>query len=194
MDDPLYWILDLQKIPYPVHDMKKFSEFMSGTDSEGELNKRVKLDLVIGKKRGRKLRVSTVFLGTPHGEIQSDRIGYDKDPILFETMVFNEKSFTSMECERYTTWDAALTGHNKWVKEATKMAEKDLKIPRTDFDVNYKKRRPHRNCSHNLCTCNKSKKEHFNNALGHNFKAGSSKNVVEQTPTTKEMENESSKP
>lgn len=34
--------------------------------------------------------------------------------------------------------------------------------------------------THNLCTCSRSKKEHFNNAQGHPFKAGSEKNLVDQ--------------
>ena len=34
--------------------------------------------------------------------------------------------------------------------------------------------------THPLCTCSRSKKEHFNNAQGHPFKAGSEKNLVEQ--------------
>lgn len=33
----------------------------------------------------------------------------------------------------------------------------------------------------NLCTCTDTKKNHFNNALGHSFKAGDQKNVVPQT-------------
>jgi hypothetical protein len=34
--------------------------------------------------------------------------------------------------------------------------------------------------THPLCTCSQTKKSHFNNALGHPFKAGSEKNEVEQ--------------
>lgn len=34
--------------------------------------------------------------------------------------------------------------------------------------------------THNLCTCSKSKKEHYMNAQGHPFKAGNEKNEVEQ--------------
>lgn len=34
--------------------------------------------------------------------------------------------------------------------------------------------------THNLCTCTGTKKDHFNNRLGHVFKAGNEKNVVFQ--------------
>jgi hypothetical protein len=42
---------------------------------------------------------------------------------------------------------------------------------------NYGNRRPHLNCSHNLCTCGDTKRSHFNGAKGHNFKSGDQKNV-----------------
>jgi hypothetical protein len=54
----------------------------------------------------------------------------------------------------------------KAVKEA--LAEKGL--------PNYGNRPPHKNCSHNLCVCGDSKKPHFKNALGHGYKASSTKN------------------
>jgi hypothetical protein len=42
---------------------------------------------------------------------------------------------------------------------------------------NYGNRRPHKNCSHNLCVCGESKKPHFGGKLGHGYKAGNEKNV-----------------
>jgi hypothetical protein len=45
---------------------------------------------------------------------------------------------------------------------------------------NYGNRRPHLNCSHNLCTCGDTKKRHFGGKLGHSFSAGDQKNVVDQ--------------
>lgn len=41
--------------------------------------------------------------------------------------------------------------------------------------------------AHHLCTCSRTKKEHYMNALGHVFKAGSEKNRV--LPQTKEVSN-----
>ena len=34
--------------------------------------------------------------------------------------------------------------------------------------------------THNLCTCSRHKRDHYMNGLGHSFKAGDEKNVVEQ--------------
>jgi hypothetical protein len=49
--------------------------------------------------------VSTVFLGLDHGFMPG------APPIVFETMVFPECDI----CERYTTWDQALAGHDQIV-------------------------------------------------------------------------------
>lgn len=50
------------------------------------------------------------------------------------------------------------------------------KNPRSTFAVDFGRRTGHFNCSHNLCTCGKTKKAHFKNALEHVFKAGNVKN------------------
>lgn len=50
--------------------------------------------------------VSTVFLGLDH---QYE----DGPPLLFETMVFGIKDEI---CERYSTWDEAVAGHDSIVK------------------------------------------------------------------------------
>ena len=36
--------------------------------------------------------------------------------------------------------------------------------------------------THHLCTCSQHKRDHYMNALGHSFKAGSEKNVIFQHP------------
>jgi hypothetical protein len=56
------------------------------------------------------VRVSTVFLGLDHG--------WDGRPMLFETMLFVNGS--SIDCERYSTWDEAEAGHERWVKQVFK--------------------------------------------------------------------------
>ena len=58
------------------------------------------------------VRVSTVFLGLDHSF--SDH----GPPVLFETMVFVNGS--SVDCERYSTWDEAETGHARWVRQVFK--------------------------------------------------------------------------
>ena len=68
------------------------------------------------------VRVSTIFLGIDHS------FGNGK-PILFETMVFGKDKdgkcdYRDQECERYTTRDEAIKGHNKMV---SRFMEKKLK-------------------------------------------------------------------
>ena len=57
------------------------------------------------------VRVSTVFLGLDHGFGRGP-------PQLFETMVFVNGS--SVDCERYSTWDEAEAGHQRWVMQVFK--------------------------------------------------------------------------
>lgn len=53
-------------------------------------------------------RVSTVFLGLDH------RYTDDGPPLLFETMIFPGQEF----CERYSTWEEAVAGHERAVRMA----------------------------------------------------------------------------
>lgn len=53
--------------------------------------------------------VSTIFLGMDHS------FGDGSDPILFETMVFGDR--VDEISRRYRTWDDAMEGHEKIVKE-----------------------------------------------------------------------------
>ncbi|MHA1592413.1 MAG: hypothetical protein ACTSUP_08080 [Candidatus Heimdallarchaeaceae archaeon] len=57
------------------------------------------------------VKVSTVFLGLNHN------FGAGL-PILFETMVFGGEF--DEEMERYSTWEQAERGHNKWVVKVSK--------------------------------------------------------------------------
>jgi hypothetical protein len=56
------------------------------------------------------VRVSTVFMGIDHG--------FGGPPVLFETMLFVNGS--SVDCERYATWDEAAAGHERWVMQVFK--------------------------------------------------------------------------
>jgi hypothetical protein len=58
------------------------------------------------------VRVSTVFLGLDH------RFGRHGPPLLFETMVFVNGSEEG--AERYSTWDEAEAGHERWVMRVFK--------------------------------------------------------------------------
>ncbi|HEY4383371.1 MAG TPA: hypothetical protein VGN34_02695 [Ktedonobacteraceae bacterium] len=61
--------------------------------------------------------VSTVFIGLDH----NFRGG---DPLLFETMIFNDRE--DLHCNRYHTWGEAEAGHAEaveWAKEQVAKAE-----------------------------------------------------------------------
>ena len=67
------------------------------------------------------LRISTVFLGLDH------RFSGEGDPILFETMLFDESdSGEELYMERYTTFDAALEKHNH-IKSVLNDVNKEIK-------------------------------------------------------------------
>jgi len=55
------------------------------------------------------IEISTVFLCIDHNYTNNG------PPVLFETMVFGGEF--DGECRRYSSWDEALSGHEKWVKK-----------------------------------------------------------------------------
>jgi len=61
------------------------------------------------------LHVSTVFIFVDH------RFVGDGDPLLFETMIFNDREETY--CERVSTWDEAEQQHRRAVEIARKQLE-----------------------------------------------------------------------
>jgi hypothetical protein len=70
--------------------------------------KRVGLTEVASGDRSLVHIVSTVWLGLDHAH-------GDGPPILFETMVFGEGSWTEQDCQRYTTELEARIGHTEMV-------------------------------------------------------------------------------
>jgi FKBP-type peptidyl-prolyl cis-trans isomerase 2 len=72
-----------------------------------EMDRHVAEDFINGK------RISTVWLGIDHNHFSAG------EPLLFETMVFNEDDMgNDVYMERYTHWHEAVAGHNKalnWV-------------------------------------------------------------------------------
>jgi len=54
--------------------------------------------------------VSTVFLGLDHS------FG-SEPPLWFETMVFARESSSDLFCDRYSTWEDAVTGHQSVVEQ-----------------------------------------------------------------------------
>lgn len=101
MRTPHFSILDKEHNVVPMDDqLTKWSEFSAEMP-----NRRVAEDYL---KEGT-VRVSTVFLGINHG--------FGGKPLWFETMVFSAGGDSTDYCERYETWDEAVEGHKKAVKE-----------------------------------------------------------------------------
>lgn len=95
-----WWKLDEQKNPVYLGEGPEAILLLKDYDSE---DRRVALDL-IGN-----FRVSTVFLALDHNYADHG------PPVLFETMVFEDDKHSDLACERYSTWDQAMTGHKRMV-------------------------------------------------------------------------------
>lgn len=85
----------------PVTSISSFNAFM-----KNPARRRLAVDEVNG------YIVSTVFLTIDHQYSYIE----DAPPLFFETMVFKEGSAIDLFCERYTTWDQAMDGHNQIVQ------------------------------------------------------------------------------
>lgn len=92
---PHYWRLDDAGHPQPVDDIL---QMMSWAD-EGRITDRTEIGDVL---------ISTVFLMIDHNFTGMG------PPVLWETMVFGGK--LDGEQERYTSVEAALAGHDQWVR------------------------------------------------------------------------------
>lgn len=101
MNNYKYVLVDKKPVVEP--NLLKWGQFMNGDTHVAE-------EVVGG------YRVSTVFLGLDHG-------WGDSDPILFETMVFQEQGRGRADdelTERYCTWEEAEEGHKKIVESVKK--------------------------------------------------------------------------
>lgn len=95
-----WWILDENHTPqYIGYDYERI------TDYHTQVWKRVE-ETQVGS-----YRISTVFLGIDHNFFG------EGPPLLFETMVFCRGSGRDLEMDRYATWDQAVLGHERMVKE-----------------------------------------------------------------------------
>jgi hypothetical protein len=99
MMKPLYYKL-LGKIPVPCTNTLEWGAWF---ESHFE-------DRVVAKTDIGPMQVSTVFVGL-------DMSFFGKDPLLFETMVFNDEG-EDLLCNRYHTWGEAEAGHAKAVEFA----------------------------------------------------------------------------
>jgi hypothetical protein len=93
------YILDNNKNPVPEPDVIKWVHSMEPSA------RRVQENTVNG------YWISTVFLGLDHQH-------GDGPPLVFETMAFpqcDDGKLREDYCERYSTWDEAVAGHNRAV-------------------------------------------------------------------------------
>ena len=79
-------------------DLDTWEKFLSDTNYK-----------IIKQENVGKYWVSTVWLGLNH------QYG-EGEPLIFETMVFKGKE-SDLDCERYTTEEEAIKGHQKMVKK-----------------------------------------------------------------------------
>ena len=89
------YILDGHK-PVPEPDLLKWAEWFETVTRH------------VATKLVGDVSVSTVFLGLDHS------FGASEVPVLFETMVFGGP--LAEECERYSSWEEAETGHHAMVE------------------------------------------------------------------------------
>lgn len=93
---------DLNLIPIEWDDPRN----LIGNEEDWERERRMaKTEFTSGTN------VSTVFLGTDHNH------GDDGDPVVFETMVFDDNGTDMEEMIRYSTFDRAIAGHEATVEK-----------------------------------------------------------------------------
>lgn len=102
--DDLY-ILDEHHNVVPEPDMTRWSAWFKS--SFGTSSRRVAEDFA------GPYRISTIFLAVDH------RFTQNIPPLVFETMIFGPDG--TEHCERCSTWDEALSMHQRGVAEAEKL-------------------------------------------------------------------------
>lgn len=94
------------------HEIRPTNDLLEWAENQGRNHLRRVAETFVGETR-----ISTVFLGLDHSfSADSD------EPILFETMAFNGP--LDQEQERCSTWEQAVTMHEKMV-ERVKEAQKE---------------------------------------------------------------------
>lgn len=108
-DRPLTYILDEEHRPQPCEDQIAWSKWFQTSDAQRIVRQE---DLPGGRW------LSTVFLGLDHS------FSSDGPPELFETRLFGP-DHTDLRCERWSTWDEALVGHERVKQEVLGDAAKE---------------------------------------------------------------------
>lgn len=96
-----YYILDAQHRVIQTEDLAEWSSFFSHFENR-----------VVKQENIGNLRVSTVFLGLDHDWSTTG------SPLVFETMIFVDSGYAEIYCDRCSTWDEALSMHEKAVEHA----------------------------------------------------------------------------
>lgn len=112
----LFYKLDENKKVMPS-SLEEWSELIDGRLPTNY--RHVADDMIEGK------RVSTVFHGLCHNYNLSIEIPSVFKPLVFETMIFDNKQAENYQ-ERYSTWEEAEEGHKRaieWVKGGCKEDE-----------------------------------------------------------------------
>ncbi len=118
-----YYILDPDKRPVPI-TLEEYMEFRKkhpDSNRYWQKYRRVGWDEVEGETR-----ISTIFLEIDH------RFWETGDPIVFETMTFSPHELLDGLQWRYTSYEAALQGHQiaaAWVEDWYMAAERGLPLP-----------------------------------------------------------------
>lgn len=99
MNRPLHYTLDESGEPTPCDDILRWGAWFER--DERRFVRKVEFST---PKRGERVEVSTVFLGSDHN------YRFQGPAVLWETMVFGGEQ--DGLCERYDSREAAIAGHN----------------------------------------------------------------------------------
>lgn len=99
-----FYSLDIDNNPVPCANVDEWSTWFENNQNR----RRVALNTT---ENG--FRVSTVFLGLDH------RFSDIGDPLLWETMIFEQGDWCDLYCARYSSYADAVEGHKKALDLAT---------------------------------------------------------------------------
>ena len=109
------YLLDENKVPYPVENIDEWAKGMEVLDTR-----------IVKQEQQGDYFISTVFLGLDHNLEQGD-------PILFETMIFHHPkgeatNYEDLYVDRYTTYQESLEGHQKAIDHSLTLKSTPVKL------------------------------------------------------------------
>lgn len=105
----MYYKLDINNNPIKCENIYEYLEWHDSLSREHPVCTKTIEYTEIKEKN---IHISTIFLGLDHS------FSKDNKPILWETMVFSNK--TDIDMERYSSHDAAIAGHQAFVEKYSK--------------------------------------------------------------------------